>query len=66
MTRTQRQRLADSMIPLSVRYALAALVDEDLEVAERLAGRTLAEQIAERLPQPEDALPHALAHALAQ
>ncbi len=61
MTRTQRRRLADSMIPLSVRFALAALVDEDREVEERLAGRTLAQQIAERLPQPEDALPHALA-----
>lgn len=61
MTRTQRRRLADQSLPRSTRYALAAMIDEDLEVAERHAGRTLAQQIAERLPQPEDALPHALA-----
>lgn len=60
MTRTQRRRLADQSLPRSTRYALAAMIDEDLEVAERLAGRTLAQQIAERTTTPTDDLPHAL------
>lgn len=60
LTRTERRRLADSRhLPAHVRYALASLLEVEQEIAERIAGRPLEDQLADT-PTPDDDLPHAL------
>ena len=60
LTRTEGRRLADSRhLPAHVRYAMASLLDVELEIAERQAGRSLEDQLADT-PKPDDDLPHAL------